>query len=365
VESFARQPDLPLRESWRGRPAFEVGPRSFSFLEVLQAAEVRGDLGPLLARSEAAAGAECRASAEDREPDMAAVEASIDSFRYRHDLLTVEETEAWLLQRGLTVDDLGDHFLRRHWEEAQAALPGPPSPSDVGEPLSPAVWAADLLLYGDFTRLARQLAREIALAGADPGPSPVAELVEAFRHRRGLDADAFRDWREAWGLEDDRLAEFVHWQEGFTACLQAVVTPANRAALLAERYTVFRHVELEVIEFDTESVAREAFLCATADGLGLEELAQETGYPLMRRATLLGRLPPAWRQPVACATAGRVLDPLADDGTFHLCRLVCDRDATLDDPAVRAAVDEELIHRHCRTVEAAEVRWRIDPEESA
>jgi len=46
--------------------------------------------------------------------DEAAISAAAEQFRYRHDLITADETEAWLANRGLTFDDFSDYFARQY-----------------------------------------------------------------------------------------------------------------------------------------------------------------------------------------------------------------------------------------------------------
>src|SRR6266705_2418573 len=48
------------------------------------------------------------------ELDESAISVAAEEFRYRHDLITAEETEAWLANRGLTFDDFSDYFARQY-----------------------------------------------------------------------------------------------------------------------------------------------------------------------------------------------------------------------------------------------------------
>src|SRR5215468_2177833 len=48
------------------------------------------------------------------ELDESAISAAAEQFRYQHDLITAEETEAWLANRSLTLDDFSDHFARQY-----------------------------------------------------------------------------------------------------------------------------------------------------------------------------------------------------------------------------------------------------------
>src|ERR1051326_7928231 len=73
--------------------------------------------------------AEERADELELELDESAISAAAEEFRYQHDLITAEETEAWLATRGLTLDDFSDYFARQYC--ASAVLEGL-SPEQVG-----------------------------------------------------------------------------------------------------------------------------------------------------------------------------------------------------------------------------------------
>src|SRR5215831_19858343 len=58
--------------------------------------------------------AEKRADELELELDESAISAAAEEFRYQRDLITAEETEAWLANRGLTFDDFSDYFARQY-----------------------------------------------------------------------------------------------------------------------------------------------------------------------------------------------------------------------------------------------------------
>ena len=55
-----------------------------------------------------------RADELELDLDESAISAAAEEFRYRHDLITAEETEAWLSNRGLTFEDFSDYFARQY-----------------------------------------------------------------------------------------------------------------------------------------------------------------------------------------------------------------------------------------------------------
>src|SRR5438093_12975434 len=100
--------------------AFVSGQRTFSVRDVMDAAHFRGELESCWQRLLASVEAEERAAELDP-PSEAALQGLAEQFRYDRDLITAEETEHWLEERGLSFDDFSYHFLRRYWKERPGA----------------------------------------------------------------------------------------------------------------------------------------------------------------------------------------------------------------------------------------------------
>src|SRR6516225_7551500 len=58
--------------------------------------------------------AEARFDELELELGESAISAAAEEFRYRHDLITAEETETWLANRGLTFGDFSAYFARQY-----------------------------------------------------------------------------------------------------------------------------------------------------------------------------------------------------------------------------------------------------------
>lgn len=339
--------------------AFEVRGRPVTYLEVVQAAEVGGALEPFVRHSAALVRAEAAAVVSGAEADMDAVESMIEAFRYDRDLVTVEETEAWLARHRLVVDDLTAHFLRRHWhqvlgDEADASagtLPGDTTPP----------WHVDLVLEGTLERWARRQAHADGCLLDRPAPEPasVQAWVAALRQARNLDDAGFSRWKEDWGLDDALLTRFLRGSSEYLAARNLALSDDAKARLLREQRGALLRVELEVAEFDTESAAREAYLCVTADRLPLATVAEDSGFLVERREDFLRDVPEAWRGGLLGLPAGGVLPPLPTDGRHCVVRLVDRRDPALSDPEVLAEVEQQLLSQRFGELEANEIRWRM------
>ncbi|HAB19915.1 MAG TPA: hypothetical protein PLX89_23920 [Verrucomicrobiota bacterium] len=347
--------------SWRTRFAFEIRGRKFTWHEVVCAAEIRGDLAPLVEQGRYAQACEERASTEGGVPDMGAVEAMMDEFRYARSLVTVEETERWLDAHGLTVDDLSDHFLRRYWLTA-----GAERTDEVSSELAslPDVWPADLLISGTFVRLTRAYAREALCAARHQPPAESAApiLLSEFRRRRGFDLPTYAAWREEWELADSEVVGFLFGQQSLELDQQQSLTIERRTNVLTELRTGLVRMELVIAEFDSEAAAHEAHLCVTSDGRTLEDVANETGFPIRQESAFVREFPESWHLHLLGALPGRTLPPLPNDATFDVCRVVSSIEPQLTDAAVVAAVDAVLLERQFGHLESQEVRWHINVE---
>src|SRR5438309_2244617 len=121
-----KKPRLPLRkevETWVQPPSMSVsrhdlivcacGKQRYPARDAIDAAIFRGELEVKWKEFLEAVEAEKRSDELDVDLDGAAISSATEAFRYEYDLITAEETEAWLANRGLTLNDFVDYFARR------------------------------------------------------------------------------------------------------------------------------------------------------------------------------------------------------------------------------------------------------------
>src|SRR6476659_8751436 len=111
-----------------GRVVLIRGNREFTVHDILAHGWFLGELrAPWTELMNGVAYEEC-ASESDLSPDDEVLNAMSEEFRYARDLLTVEETERWLLARDLTEDDFSGYLVRRYWREnpPETATSDPP-----------------------------------------------------------------------------------------------------------------------------------------------------------------------------------------------------------------------------------------------
>src|SRR6059036_2508630 len=89
--------------------------QSYTARDAIDAAIFRGELVVKWKEFLDEVEAEKRADELDLDLDESAISSAAEAFRYEYDLITAEETEAWLENRGLTFDDFSDYFTRQYY----------------------------------------------------------------------------------------------------------------------------------------------------------------------------------------------------------------------------------------------------------
>ncbi len=310
--------------------AFQGGLRVFTVDDILSAAEWRGVLADFRTDWSRRLTSARTAEAEGLAPDAAAIEAATDAFRYARDLVSADECDRWLGDRGLTFEDLTASVTRRLQAEMSDPVEGCEPEAD-DEP----IFLLDALLADEFTVWARDLAWRVALACEEKtlpsDPNPEIEI-----------------WPEL--------------EERFVSAGAALITPDRRKRELAAQRLRFLRVTVEVAEFDSDPAAREAVLCAREAGSSLAGIAGVNGFPCQTVAGFLGDLPEGWRPALISARPGDVVRPPDADGGIIVLNVLNRQEPALDDVAVCERLDTELRDRHFSELESRHIRWLINVE---
>ena len=98
--------------------------RIFTIRDVIEAAYFRGELQlPWKGLLELLT---CEAATDSDPSDETFLQRMSEQFRFERDLITAEETERWLTERGLTLEDFSDYFLRHFLNESARRTRVPP-----------------------------------------------------------------------------------------------------------------------------------------------------------------------------------------------------------------------------------------------
>src|SRR5437868_9964689 len=180
------------------------GNQEFTARDAIDAALFRGELDSKWKEFLRCVESEKRADELDLDLDDDAIATAAEAFRYAHDLITAEETEAFLANRGLTLDDFTDYFTRHYYA---SAIPEKVLPENI-DYISAAelrqLFTAELILSGELDRMTTELMWRLAArcAEKDPAPDAIAAEERKFLHRNRIESLQLADrlewlWRDA------------------------------------------------------------------------------------------------------------------------------------------------------------------------
>lgn len=355
---------MPLSESTSlgSKVIFTCGDRPYTFTDVVDWALVQGRLDPLW--RDFLRGLECDRHAieqglevNDTEIDSASVE-----FRYRHDLITAEETERWLQDRGLDLAGFSDYFARRYWAKAYSGaveLPNTTYPKANAD--DKGLFLADLILSDSLERMAAAFSQRVASVAApnQPDAEGVARERAKFFERTKLDEAELADWLGQLGRDSAWLDEMLTAEAVYRKAVDAIINDKALQRELVPMQLNLTRFEIETVEVDSKDAAAEVIACARDDGMSLTEVAEEGRYPFRRTQILLEDIPPDLQPRFLSVKAGTILEPIARDDSFEIVRVTGRTEPALKDPAVRGRLEQRLSGRHFSEVVAKRIAWQI------
>src|SRR5213076_2462585 len=325
------------------------GEQEYTAGDAIDAAIFRGELDKKWEKFLHVVAAENRADELELQLDESAISAAAEAFRYEHDLITAEETEAWLANRGLTFDDFSDYFTRQCYATAiREKIVSDEMEYQCASPDLRRSFLTELILSGDLDRMTSDLMARLAArcAGDEPTPDAIAAEERKFLHRNRIKSAQRTDWLEKLGRDSKWLDEMLVIEAAYrTHCDRLLVPEARQHELMALRLPLTRF-EIDVIELESHDAAKEALFCVQQDGMSMEEVATEGRYPYRRSHFLLEDLPVEAQQRFLSVSAGNVLEPTARGDGFELCRVVNKIEPQADDPTVKSRIDQRLLDRH-------------------
>ena len=329
--------------------AFSLAGQTVDVRGVLLAALFRGDLEARWRDILLKMACLAQAQEEDLEPDHAALQERADRFRYERDLITTEETEKWLELRRLDSDDFSTHVLRCYWKGvlADQAEPGAEDFLEADEALKGQL-TSEVILSGWIDVLCQELqwrmaGRQHARAGEGDVPARIEAERARFFARTGLAPADLGGWLEKIGRDEAWFEEMAAAEAAYAHLSKVIITPEGLTRTLrAQRLSLMRF-ELEEIEFDTVEAAREAVLCVKEDNLSMEEVAQESRYPYLKRDFVLDELPQEWQIPLLSTPEGSLAGPFEDGDLIRLFRVARKFEPVLEDEAVKKRLEASLL----------------------
>ena len=325
------------------------GTQEYTARDAIDAAIFRGELEEKWQTFLRRLAAEERADELELELDESAISAAAEEFRYRHDLITAEETEAWLANRGLTFDNFSDYFARQY---CVGAVDEGFSPEQIGytsaAPELRDLFVAELILSGALEDMTIKLMWRLAAccAGKEPTLEAIAAEKRKFLHRISVEPAQLAHWLKELGRDSQWLNEMVAIEAAYGAhCDTLLVPEARQRELMALRLHLTRF-EIELIELESHDAAKEAQFCVREDGMSMEEVATEGRYPYRRADFLLEDLPADAQQKYLSVSPGNMLEPMPHGDGFELCRIIKKVEPRLEDPSVKSRVDQRLLDQY-------------------
>lgn len=342
-----------LAGSFWSTAVLRVGDRTYAWRDVALFAMAAGEWPAFEARLRQGLACVAEADRVDAWPAAGALDEAATAFRYERDLLTSEETEAWLAREGLTIDSWSDALmrdvLRAQWQPRLAELdPGTLDPAALDE----ATLIAEGVCSGTFARWASMLGARAALAATVDAPTPASAEVDALW-------TASTPWLA--GLDGARatLQHLMSVVAADRAAVAAALTPEALEAHVERSRLDWVRVDVECLTLPTEEAAREAVWCVREDGLSLSEVAIESRQPIVDRRAVLDALPAPLRDVVLSASPGDTVGPVSLPEGPTLVHVVAKAPATLEDPLVRARAEASVVDTARDRALVSHVQWLV------
>ncbi|MGI8889420.1 MAG: hypothetical protein ACR2G0_01370 [Chthoniobacterales bacterium] len=336
--------------------------KPFTVREIIDAAHFRAEVEPIWRNLLRIAAAEAKADAQELEFDDETIDAAVEKFRYEHDLITAEETEKWLADRGTTLADFSGYFVRHYWHDRFDDIEDEEQDLATADSAMRDLLTAELLFSGELDQMAIRLSWRVAAfreaAKADVDPALIEEQRKQFFDRAGLKETALPSWLEKFGRGEEWWREALAMEAVYHRDRLALLSQQARAHELAALRLPLTRFEVETVELDSLDAAREALLCARDDGMTMEEVAAEGRYPYRHPEVLLEEIPEDLQQKFLSVHPGDILDPIARGDGFHLCRIVGKHEPNVEDPDVQKRADQRIIDRHFSELITRHIQWR-------
>jgi hypothetical protein len=315
---------------------FIVNGAEFGWDEIVAAAQVWDEWRPFVEQTRQSLACLLLATETGQLPAGAETRETATAFRYAHNLISAEETQTWLSQWGMSVEDwmncMRGQLLREHWANRlnEIAAANLVSDEEVAEVIRNYAVCDDKLI-----EWARELAGRAAIAFGVPGSGSF----------------------DSAGLSPRELVERV--EAGFAMRRRLVVTPNSIEASIARRRLDWIRFDCRYVWFPEERIAREAALCVTEDGLTLDEVAYDARCIVQRWDFYLDEIDADARPHFLAARAGEWVGPLKIMEGFPLFSILDKQTPTTSDPRIRERAEKSIINSLIEKEMNGRVKWVI------
>jgi hypothetical protein len=344
------------------RVIFSSGDRAFTAKEVVDCAVVRGEIDPLWKVFLRVTECDRLANERELEVEEAALDSAAIAFRYEYDLITAEETERWLEDRGVSLAEFSDYFGRQYWGRSYSGTLDPPKSSyETAPPEEKDLFLVDLILSGSLDRMAERLSYRVA-AQADEERDDNASLDdERARFLAGakINQAELADWLALLGRDQEWLDEILAADAAYQRRVSQILTEQALQKELAPMHLNLTRLELETVEVDSRDAAAEVIACVRNDGMEMSEVAEESRYPFHCREVLLEDIPSEQQQRFLSVKAGTLFDPIPRGDAFEVWRVKTRTEPSLQDPVIRARLESRIVDRCFNELRSKHIDWKF------
>ena len=328
---------------------FTVAQRTYGRRDTIVAAILRGELEAVVDQARRGLACVQRLRLRGKPPAGFDLEQAAQEFRYGHNLISADETAAWLADSGLTFEEWMGYLersrLRATWADE---TDGVVARYDVADDELRRVFHSEAICSGEMRRWAEALAGRAAVyarAGTAPGDDPEC-LDEVLLGRVRRECAFSLESAESCGTTSlewrARIGDIARIEAGFQECRRAALTPeALQAQILAHRLDWSR-VRWRYLVLRDEQTAREAALCVRHENEALEDVAVRAGIALREEEPLLESVDDAIRAATISACAGDLLGPWPSADGFRLAVLLRKSQPSSSDAVVRRRAEEQV-----------------------
>ncbi|MEO5961613.1 MAG: hypothetical protein ABIR80_21075 [Opitutaceae bacterium] len=339
--------------------------KRFVAVDIMDASWFRGELQPLW--EELLVGLACEQESHGSAPTSEDLQTLSEEIRYQHELITSEETESWLTRRKLSLDDLTDYCRRRYWRD-HTANPPPGEKIDYLDATSELreLFLKGVLFAGKFDEWVRRLAWRVAASlAAEVEPPASADKLDAqralFFQWSHLEPETLAGALQQIGRDREWFEALIEMETCYRWHCDQVCTAENRGRSLVALRLPLTQFTLEILDLESEDVAREARFCLETDGLSMAEFAAQEHYRIERGELLLEDFPEELQPRFLASETGRFHHVTTSDNCYQVCRLLEKREPTLADENVVRRIDRELLETHFENLVAKNSVRLVEP----
>ena len=342
------------------RVIFSCAERGFTAKEVVDSAVVRGEIDPVWKDFLRVAECDHLANERELEVDDSALDSAAIAFRYKHDLITAEETERWLEDRGVSLAEFSEYFARQYWGRSYSGTVDLPTSSyQTASPEEKDLFLVDLTLSGSLDRMAERLSYRVAAQADEARDNRANAVEERARFLAAAKIDDLADWLAQLGRDEQWLGEVLAAEAAYQRRVAEILTEQAFQRELKSMQLNFMRFELETVEVDSRDAAAEVVACVRNDGMEMSEVAEEGRYPFHRSDVLLEDIPSEQQRRFLSAKAGALFDPVPRGDAFQVWRVKTRTEPSLQDPIIRARLESRIVDRCFNELLSKHIDWKF------